>query len=167
MSDATQLRPEPGWARTTGHSQIQPLDHGDAGRAHDRVLVAERVAHYGWAYDEKDPGLLGDCFTADGVWEGSIMGQTPVGPFEGRDAIVGFLGGFWDEQDDQRRHIFTNVIVQELTETTAVAHAYLLLTSASNAAVSPVTHGPYRFELVREDDSWRLSRLVAGFDAPF
>jgi ketosteroid isomerase-like protein len=143
------------------------MDHGSFELALDRILVAERIYRYGWAYDEKDPGLLADCFTEDGVWEGSIMGQVDVGPFEGRAAIAEWLGAFWDEQDDQRRHIFTNVIVQDLTADTAVAHAYLLLTGASDASMATITNGPYRFELVKEEDSWRLKRLVAGFDAPF
>jgi ketosteroid isomerase-like protein len=167
MSEQTRLRPEPGWARTNQHSRVGRLDHGSVEQALDRLLIAERVYRYGWAYDEKDRELLADCFTEDGVWEGSIMGQTSVGPFEGREAIVEWLAAFWDEQDDQRRHIFTNVIVQDLAADTAVAHAYLLLTGASDASMSPITTGPYRLELAREEDSWRLRRLVGGFDAPF
>jgi hypothetical protein len=90
-----------------------------------------------------------------------------VGPIEGREAIADWLGEFWDQQQDQRRHIFTNVIVDDLTETSAVAHAYLLLTASSGAVMTPVTAGPYRLVMRREPDSWRIERLVAGFDAPF
>jgi ketosteroid isomerase-like protein len=167
MSEMRQLQPEPGWGRTTGHTRIGRLSHSEAGRALDRLEIAERVYRYGWGFDERDPELLGDCFTDDAVWEGSIMGQVSVGPFAGREKIVEWLATFWDEQHDQRRHIFTNLVIQDLTEDTAVAHAYLLLTATSEAKTAPVTNGPYRFELLRQDDSWRLVRLVAGFDAPF
>jgi hypothetical protein len=132
----------------------------------DRAEIVERIYRYGWGYDERDRELLSDCFIEEAVWEGNLMGTTPMGPFNGRDAIVAFLMEFWEVQVDQRRHIFTNVILQDLTATEATAHGYLLLTAAGDETMTPVTTGPYRFELVRQDDSWRIRRLVAGFDAP-
>jgi uncharacterized protein (TIGR02246 family) len=167
MSETRQLQPQPGWGRFTGHVRVTRLSHSEAGRALDRLEIAERVYRYGWAYDERDPELLSDSFVDDAVWEGSIMGQVSVGPFAGREKIVDWLSAFWNEQQDQRRHIFTNVVVQALTEDTATAHAYLLLTATSESKTTPVTTGPYRFELTRQNDSWRIARLVAGFDAPF
>jgi SnoaL-like domain len=167
MSETGQLQPQPGWGRTTGHVRVGRLSHSEAGRALDRLEIAERVYRYGWGYDERDRELLGDCFTHDAVWEASIMGQVSVGPFAGREKIVEWLATFWDEQQDQRRHIFTNLVVQDMTEDTATAHAYLLLTATTETTTTPVTTGPYRFELSRQDDSWRILRLVAGFDAPF
>jgi hypothetical protein len=153
-----------------GHSAVKPLVPAQrAGDAIDRELIAERVARYGWAYDERDREGLGDCFTEDGVWEGQIMGIEPVGPFAGRAAIVDFLAGFWDEQSDQRRHVFTNVVLDDVGREQATAHAYLILLGSSEASMSALTAGPYRFELVREpgDGVWRLQRLAAGFDAPY
>jgi hypothetical protein len=170
MSRAEELRPAPAWARETGHTKVRPpVLAASAGEAIDRVLIADRIARYGWTYDERDRAGLGECFSEGGVWEGQIMGTTPVGPFEGREAIVEFLTGFWDEQDDQRRHVFTNVIVDSLDGDRAGAHAYLILLGSSEAAMRTETAGPYRFELVREDADqiWRLSRLCAGFDAPY
>jgi len=162
------MNPEPAWARAFGHAQVKAqVADPDAGRAADRVMIAERVHRYGWGYDERDRELLGDCFTADGVWEGSIMGGDKVGPFEGRDAVVAFLTEFWTVQTDQRRHIFTNVVVDDLTDNSAVAHAYLLLTASSDSTMTPVTNGPYRLIMRKEAGNWRIARLVAGFDAPF
>ena len=131
-------------------------------------MIAERIARYGWGYDERDAALLSDCFTADGVWEGSIMGGDAVGPFTGRDTVVAFLAEFWAIQTDQRRHVFTNVVVESITADTAMAHAYLILTASADATMAVVTNGPYRFELSRESDGvWRMAKLSAGFDAPF
>jgi SnoaL-like domain len=167
MTEMSRLQPEPGWGRSTGHVRVGRLSHSEADRALDRLEIAERVYRYGWGYDERDRELLGDCFTDDAIWEGNIMGQISVGPFTGRQSIVDWLATFWDEQQDQRRHIFTNLVVQALTEDTATAYAYLLLTAATQGTVTPVTTGPYRFELSRQDDCWRLTRLIAGFDVPF
>lgn len=162
--------PVPGWARTSGHATVGPQVAGSADpatEALDRLLIAERIARYGWGYDERDLALLADCFTVDGVWEGSIMGGDRVGPHEGRDAVVAFLTEFWAVQTDQRRHVFTNVVVEELAGDRAVAHAYLVLTASSAGAMTPVTNGPYRLVLRRDAGVWRIAHLLAGFDAPF
>jgi ketosteroid isomerase-like protein len=166
--DATPMQPSPAWARADGRVELRPLRHDEeSSRAVDRALIAERIYRYGWGYDERDRAYLADCFTDDAVWEGNVMGHQPVGPIKGREAVVDWLGEFWGQQQDQRRHIFTNVIVDELTPSSAVAHAYLLLTASAGATMTPVTAGPYRLVMRREADSWRIERLVAGFDAPF
>ncbi len=167
-STTAALQPEPAWAHNADHSRVQAVaPRDDVNETLDRLLVAERIYRYAWGYDERDAELLGACFTEDGVWKGSIMGTDPVGPFEGRAAVVEFLTGFWDLQQDQRRHIFTNVVIDQLDADTATAHAYLMLTAASDARMQPQTTGPYRFDLVRDGGVWRMKRLNAGFDAPF
>jgi SnoaL-like domain len=163
----------PGWATASGHVHVRPHDPSGSGlpageEALARLLVAERIARYGWAYDERNREALGDCFTADGVWEGSLMGEETVGPHTGRTAIADFLASFWPQQDDQRRHVFTDVVVDGLDAGAATAHAYLVLTSVARGRASTVSTGPYRFQLVREDvGGWRIARLSAGFDCPF
>jgi hypothetical protein len=161
--------PIPSWARTAGHARLRPPSAGDQGPegALARCLVAECVARYAWAYDERDATALADCFTPDGVWEGSLLGLQPIGPYEGRAAVVSFLSGFWQEQPDQRRHVFSNLVVDVEATDRASAHAYLVLTSVQSGVVRPVTTGPYRFDLLAMDGIWRISRLSAGFDIPF
>jgi uncharacterized protein (TIGR02246 family) len=168
----TEPQPTPGWARKAGQVALAPASAdttgGNADAVADRLAIAELIARYGWGYDERDLDTLADCFTADGVWEGSLMGADGVGPHQGREAVVAFLTDFWGVQTDQRRHIFTNVVVTDLSGDRATAHAYLLLTASTGGTMTPVTNGPYRFEVRRDGDGvWRMARLVAGFDAPF
>jgi hypothetical protein len=166
-TDATP-GPQPGWAAGAGHAAVQRQQADrDPCRAADRLMIAERISRYGWGYDERDVELLADCFTADAVWEGSMFGTDRVGPHVGREAVVRFLTGFWAVQSDQRRHLFTNIVVDELSETAAVAHAYLLLTASAGGTMTPVTNGPYRLTLRNEAGNWRIEHLLAGFDAPF
>ncbi|MFT7598758.1 MAG: hypothetical protein ACI8TP_001682 [Acidimicrobiales bacterium] len=163
----SSLEPVPGWARNTGHITVGAPEPVESDSVADRLAITERVYLYGWGYDERDRDLLAGCFVEDGTWEGHVMGIDGVGPFVGREAVVEFLASFWDEQTDQRRHIFTNVVVSNLSETTGVAHAYLMLTASTGGEMKPVTNGPYRFEMRKESGVWRISRLAAGFDAPF
>ena len=169
MKDSTELQPTPGWSRLSKHSIVKSMSADpEVSRAINRLLISERIYRYGWAFDERDREGLGDCFTLEGIWEGSIMGITPAGPFNGRVAIVNWLTDFWKIQTDQRRHVFTNVIIDDLTDTEATVHAYLLLTASGNSTMTPVTVGPYRLSVVKEPDGvWRISRLVGGWDAPF
>ena len=169
MSEDSDLRPAPAWGRQAGHTRVQRLRaDAQAGAAIDRLLIAERIYRYGWSYDERDQQGLEDCFTEDGSWEGLIMGRDRVGPFTGRTDIVVWLMGFWPQQSDQRRHIFTNVVIDDIGPATATAHAYLMLTAAANATVSTETVGPYRLQLAKESDGvWRFTHLLGGYDAPF
>lgn len=132
----------------------------------DRLLVTECIYRYGWAYDERNSDILGGCFAGNAIWEGSTMGVETVGPFRGRDAIMDYLRGFWNRQEDQRRHMFTNVIINDLSEMQATAYAYLLLVSSRDELLTPVTAGPYQLTLRKEDDVWRISHLLGGWDTP-
>ena len=168
MSEQSTSLPIPAWANRAGRIILQALRgaHGTA-EAIDRALIAERIYRYGWAYDERDQALFADCFIEDSVWEGNVMVEVAVGPFIGRDAIVTFNTDFWKVQVDQRRHIFSNVTIDDLSETSAVAHAYLLLTSSQESAMTPVTTGAYRIEVVKEATIWRIKHLTSSFDAAF
>ncbi|MDQ0381346.1 nuclear transport factor 2 family protein [Amycolatopsis thermophila] len=158
-------QPQPGWGRATGHVTLPPAEPG--GEALDRFLIAERVARYGWAFDERDRSALAACFTPDATWQGLVMGRDPIGPFRGADAIADWLAGFWDSQPDQRRHVFTNVVVGQREPGRATAHAYLVLLSSQDAATRVASAGPYRFDLHRTGGQWLITELRAGFDAPF
>lgn len=158
--------PVPGWASAAGHVTLPAARPGD--RALDRMLIAERIARYGWAFDERDRAALADCFAAGGVWQGLVMGRDRVGPFTGPDVIADWLAGFWDTQYDQRRHVFTNVVIEDSGQGQASAHAYLVLFSSYEATTNAISVGPYRFHLRLTDDGlWRITKLEAGFDAPF
>lgn len=168
MSQQSTSSPIPAWANRAGRTILKALrgPHA-ANEAIERSLITERIYRYGWAYDERDRSLFADCFVENSVWEGSVMGDVAVGPFIGRDAIVAWNTDFWNVQTDQRRHIFTNVIIDDLSESSAVTHAYLLLTSSLDANMTPVTTAAYRIELAKEAESWRIKHLVSSFDAAF
>ncbi|HEX4483968.1 MAG TPA: nuclear transport factor 2 family protein [Solirubrobacteraceae bacterium] len=170
IGEAETLRPSPAWASDAGIVAMQPaVGAASADPASDRLLIAERIARYGWSFDERDRDGVADCFTEDGVWEGQVMGIEPIGPFAGRASVVEFLTSFWEEQSDQRRHVFANVVVDDLLADTATAHVYVILLRSSEASMTPLTAGPFRLELARDagDGVWRIARLLAGFDTTF
>lgn len=169
MNQDEELRPAPAWATASGTVDVhQRSVEGVPQHPEVRILIAESIARYGWSFDERSREGLVECFTERAVWQGYIMGSDTVGPYTGREQIADFLAGFWEVQNDQRRHLFTNVITDVHGSDRATAHAYLLLTSTEAGRMTPITAGPYRFTLARsEDGTWRISHLIAGFDAPF
>ena len=156
------------WAHRVGMLEMgSPMPAIERCEASDRAAICERIARYCWAYDERRIELLGDCFTPDAIWEGSVLGQVPIGPFEGREAIVDWLGKFWPHQMDQRRHMLLNTIVEEQTGETAMTSSYLLLMASTGEAISMESMGFYRVTYRRDGSVWRIARLTAGFDKPF
>ncbi|MBT2271380.1 nuclear transport factor 2 family protein, partial [Rhodococcus qingshengii] len=128
QSAANAVLPSPAWNSAAGICDVRPsAPAADAEQGLHRALIIERVHRYGWALDEKRDDLLADCFSPGGIWEGTVMGGPMIGPVIGRDEIVSWLSGLSVDQDDQRRHSFSNLVVEFLSPTTAVAHAYVLL----------------------------------------
>ena len=132
-----------------------------------RQALQEVIHRYCWAFDERRADLLGECFTEDGTWEASVMGETRVGPFVGQAQVQEWLSRFWDHQRDQRRHLILNFIVEDLHEHRATALAYLLLMGSSDAASRMESVGFYRLNFRSDAGTWRIESLMAGFDSPF
>ena len=133
----------------------------------DRILIAERMHRYGWAFDERQEEALSECFTESATWQANIMGTSTIGPFNGKSEIINFMKGFWPNQLDQRRHNITNVIVESQSEKAASVMAYLVLMSASAQGLKPVTTGFYKVEMVKSDGTWKIQTLLVGFDLSY
>jgi len=160
--------PIPAWAHRIGLlSLCEPPTAGKRDEALDRQLIQERIARYCWAFDERQATLLGNCFTENAIWEGTVLGRIPIGPFNGRDTILQWLTEFWPYQHDQRRHMLLNTVVEGLSSTRAVTLSYLLLMSADGKAASIEATGFYRTAYRLENGMWQISCLTAGFDKPF
>lgn len=168
LEDKSDEKSISAWAHRVGMldlgSSVVASERCDAS---DRAAICERLARYGWAYDERRIEHLRDCFTDDAIWEGNVLGQVPIGPFEGREAIIDWLSQFWPHQKDQRRHMILNTIVEMQNAETAETMSYLLLMASKGDAISMESMGFYRVAYRRDGPAWRIARLTAGFDKPF
>lgn len=168
MGDVDEYQGIGGWGARTGDvTPRRPAPALDVAGLADRQAIVDAISCYAWAYDERDAELLGEVFTEDGIWAGNIQGTQPIGPHQGRSAIVDWLTAFWPIQTDQRRHNFVNLLVEMQGASAARALGYLILTAGEGKEVAVVTTGCYRFTLAKLDRTWRISELFAGFDVPF
>lgn len=133
----------------------------------DRDALAELFGAYAAANDLRDVGLVGDCFTADGAFTLHIAGADTIGPLEPRDALLEFFGQAFGAQDDQRRHVITNLRLVEDGEDAARAEAYLSLIVTDAGVTALKSAGRYRADLVRDGGAWRFRSLTLDLDSPF
>jgi hypothetical protein len=168
MNENQEEFPKPAWGHKNGIINLSDDQVSSSVEfLVNRVLISERMNRYGWAFDERQEEALKACFAENATWQANIMGSNIIGPFTGREEIVSFMKEFWPVQTDQRRHIITNLLVEDQTDSTASILTYHVLMSASTEKLFPVTSGFYKVEMVKIDNIWRISTLLAGYDIPF
>jgi 3-phenylpropionate/cinnamic acid dioxygenase small subunit len=128
----------------------------------DYATTAELFARYAAAMDDNDFDMLGDVFTQDATFIVDIAGGPTVGPYETRDAIVEFISSTTQEQQDQRRHVITNV-----RRDGDRARAILSLFVTAEGELVIQTTGVYRTELAEEGGALRFRSMKLSLDRPY
>jgi hypothetical protein len=157
--------PAQGWAHKTGlvdlklHTQAITPETIVA-----RLSIQDTFARWGVAYDEARLDVVATLFTKDAVYEVVSGSYNPGVKQVGVDNIVRSVAGALKFQNDQRRHVISNVIINKLTENEATALAFCITTVAANGLSMGATV-IYSADLKREADGvWRFSRFVIGID---
>jgi 3-phenylpropionate/cinnamic acid dioxygenase small subunit len=133
----------------------------------DRGQITDVLNRYAWAYDENELDTIGDCFTADGVFSMRIAGGDLIGPFEGREGILGLMKGALEQQTDQRRHVTTNVFLESESEDAATVVSYLTLLAVADGRLDVLSCGWYRDQFVLDGDRWRIRDRYLSLDLPY
>ena len=133
----------------------------------DRSAIDQLFADYGWPMDSREFSVLGDVFTKDAEFTIVITGGDTIGPISGRDAIVEFCSSTVGEQQDQRRHVITNVRIGPQTENDATVTAILTLIVVAEGALTVKSSGLYRTQVVLDGDAWRFTNMHLTLDLPF
>jgi hypothetical protein len=130
----------------------------------DRVMIHEVIAlSAGFLYDDGDFDALEQVWASDGVFDVLPNPDFIEWPIRGREAIVAM---FRDRQPKAylpgpRRHIITNIVVDELTATTARCRSYMTLLSVLSANLSGslqlIGAATYFDELRKEDGRWQIT----------
>lgn len=130
----------------------------------DRLLIQEAFARWGIAHDEAQLEVVHSLFTKDGELQVMLGSKELIASAKGADEIVRTVENSLKQQQDQRRHAMTNIVIDKLTRNEATAIAYGIVTLANDG----LTLGAsviYRGELKKEADGvWRFSRFVIGMD---
>ena len=131
-----------------------------------KLSIHELLGRAAYAYDERDIAMLEGCFSADICLTMRTAGGDLIGPFEGREAVMGLMTGSMAEQTDVRRHIISNIFFDDSAETTTVV-ANLTLVATENDEIHLLSAGVYRDAVVEEDGSWRIHNRHIELDKSY
>jgi hypothetical protein len=160
-------KPRQGWAHKDG--RIAMKANGAADVLADPMAylqIQEAFARYGMAHDEVQIPVLDSMFTDDALLEVADGSGTPFQTVRSRTAIVTNFANVLSQQRDQRRHCFSNILIESLTATEAQALAYALVSVAADGLILGATVF-YSASLRRADGKgpWRFSKMFIGMDA--
>ena len=131
-----------------------------------KQAIQEMLARGAYAYDERDMEALEAGFTEDAVMSMRIAGGDLIGPFEGREAIMGLMRGAMAEQSDRRRHVISNSFFDESGPHPVVTLVLTLLATEGGEAALLAT-GVYRDTVVERDGRWCLLKRHIDLDSSY
>lgn len=131
----------------------------------DMLMIQQCFARYGMGHDEGLGDVLATLFTPDAVVEVADGHGAPFQVVRGREAVVANFANSFRQQGDQRRHCFTNIIVEEASANKARVLAYALVSVAARGSLILGAAVIYTADLRKEGGIWRFSRLFIGMDA--
>lgn len=121
---------------------------------------------YSLAYDTNDMVLMDACFASDAVFSMQLPGNEPI-VFEGKETIMKLMTDSLSSQTDQRRHVNSNLIIDDSDpEVTRTTH-YLTLLATENGESKVLSAGVYRIEIVDDGGALRMRKLHLDLDRPY
>ncbi|KGE05076.1 nuclear transport factor 2 family protein [Pseudohaliea rubra] len=136
-----------------------------------RAAIEELLSRSAYALDEREDAMLAACFAEDALFSLRIAGGDLVGPFEGRDAIMGLMRGAWAEQTDKRRHVVANVFYPPADAATVAGavpvRSYLALMATEDGVVQLLCTGVYHDEALWNGERWELVRRHLDLDKSY
>jgi hypothetical protein len=135
--------------------------------AGDKLAIHEVINRSAWSYDAARLDVLGDCFADDAKMSFRIAGGDSIGPYVGREAIVKLIRDSLDSQNDQRRHVISNVFFECEEMDGAVALSNLTLLAVAEGEVRVLTTGIYRDVFVLQSGTWQIRERFLELDLPY
>ena len=129
--------------------------------------VRELLARYTWAHDNRDFEALAECFTADAHYTMRIATNEASQPTIGAKAISDLVASFKAKQTDQRRHLITNVVFDDLTEDMARTRSYVTVLATEKDTLEVVSTGVCADEIVRDSGKLRFRSKAMHLDKGF
>ena len=161
--------PAQAWAHREGLVHMRPLEAASWTPAaiQARLQIAETFYRFAIGHDEARIDVVMSCFAADGVLQVAQGHAEPFATHRGRAMIGEELERIIGQQDDQRRHLISNVVLERLGATEACALAYGLVSAVgSGYGLRLGASVIYVADLAREPDGcWRFTKFFIGMDA--
>src|SRR5687768_5787647 len=116
----------------------------------DRITIQELIATYNIALDNKNIDEWTNTWTDDGVW------TTTFGEAKGKTELKKMINQVTNEFASGKRHLSTNIIIEDAPNNMASAQSYLIVTEAKKTP-EVVASGTYIDTLKKDaNDKWKF-----------
>ena len=116
----------------------------------DKIIIQELIAKHNSALDNKNIDEWTNNWTDDGVW------STPFGEAKGKTELKNMINQVTDEFASGKRHLSTNIIIEDAPNNMASAQSYLIVTEAKRTP-EVVASGTYIDTLKKDANSkWKF-----------
>ena len=116
----------------------------------DKIIIQELIAKHNIALDNKNIDEWTDTWTDDGVW------STPFGEAKGKTELKNMINQVTNEFASGKRHLSTNIIIEDAPNNTASAQSYLIVTEAKKTP-EVVASGTYIDTLKKDaNGKWKF-----------
>ena len=116
----------------------------------DKIIIQELIAQHNIALDNKNIDEWTNTWTDDGVW------STPFGEAKGKTELKNMINQVTSEFASGKRHLSTNIIIEDAPNNLASAKSYLIVTEAKKTP-EVVASGTYIDTLKKDANSkWKF-----------
>lgn len=136
-------------------------------KTEDKLAIHELLSRAAYGLDGHNIDIIESCFAPEANMIVRIDGQDDVGPFEGRDAIMGLMSGAIEVQTDKRRHLITNIFFEAEGDAAADVVSNLTLFHTENGENGLITTGCYHDKVIKLDGVWLIANRDLSLDMPF
>lgn len=132
----------------------------------DKLAIHELLGRAALGYDARDLNMLTDCFAEQAHMSVRIAGGDLIGPFEGREQIMGLMTSSMQEQSDVRRHVISNIFFAEHGDEPLVMSVLTLL-ATENGQTQLLSAGVYRDRVINQHGNWRIVHRHLELDSSY
>ncbi len=116
----------------------------------DKIIIQELIAKHNLAVDNKNIDEWTNSWTDDGVW------STPFGEAKGKTELKNMINQVTEEFASGKRHLSTNIIIEDAPNNMAKAQSYLIVTEAKRTP-EVVASGTYIDTLKKDaNGKWKF-----------
>ena len=116
----------------------------------DKIIIQELIAQNNIALDNKNIDEWTNTWTDDGVW------STPFGEAKGKTELKNMINQVTSEFASGKRHLSTNIIIEDAPNNLASAKSYLIVTEAKKTP-EVVASGTYIDTLKKDaNGNWKF-----------
>ncbi len=122
----------------------------------DKIIIQELIAKHNIALDNKNIDEWTNTWTDDGIW------STPFGEAKGKTELKNMINQVTNEFASGKRHLSTNIIIEDAQNNMASVQSYLIVTEAKKTP-EVIASGTYT-DTLRKDASGKWKFLQRKLD---